>query len=392
MLLAISLFGIFMSVVLLYFNARKVTPWVYLIFLFLMESINGLTLYILLFSKSATLVSIFFVNIGPLFFIGGPALYWYVRSMLTGDAHLTQKDIWHLVPMIVNFALVTPYLNTPYIYKVVLAQALINNTDLMLTFEPTLLPNQVIFLARPIHFLGYAIFSFTRLIRHRQLKQNLQTASIPRFMVKWLYVVVAFPSIFMIGHALVMANAFQQQTFTQFLAMDSFVVFMLGFTGVVISPFFFPRVLYGISDIPHISTVHQIHVKATEDAESKKSTLDLEDDYLYDIGLKADAYMQTFQPFLSPDLNLIQFSVMLKIPTHHLSHYFREVRMQSFIDYRNTWRVQYAKELITAGLASGITLEAIGVQSGFSARSSFIVAFKKSEGISPSTFAAAHGA
>ncbi len=57
-----------------------------------------------------------------------------------------------------------------------------------------------------------------------------------------------------------------------------------------------------------------------------------------------------------------------------------------FNDYRDECRIQFAKELIREGKAGGMTLEAIGLQSGFVTRNTFTIAFKKAEGISPRAF------
>jgi AraC-like DNA-binding protein len=46
------------------------------------------------------------------------------------------------------------------------------------------------------------------------------------------------------------------------------------------------------------------------------------------------------------------------------------------------------KKLILEGKASGLTLEAIGIQSGFANRITFFRAFKRVEGVAPSDFLA----
>ena len=97
--------------------------------------------------------------------------------------------------------------------------------------------------------------------------------------------------------------------------------------------------------------------------------------------------MLDFKPFLQHDLNLIQFSVLLNIPVHHLAYFFREVKKQSFINYRNSCRIDHAKNLIKEGKTSELTLEAVGLLSGFTTRNSFFTAFKKIEGISPGAYA-----
>jgi YesN/AraC family two-component response regulator len=84
---------------------------------------------------------------------------------------------------------------------------------------------------------------------------------------------------------------------------------------------------------------------------------------------------------------MAQLSVYTQIPVHHLSFYFREEKKQHFNEYRNEWRVNHAKVLIKEGKANEITLEAIGLLSGFSTRNTFFKSFKKVEGISPGVFA-----
>jgi AraC-like DNA-binding protein len=64
------------------------------------------------------------------------------------------------------------------------------------------------------------------------------------------------------------------------------------------------------------------------------------------------------------------------------------VKRQSFNDYCNECRVEYAKVLMLEGKSSDMTIEAVGILSGFTNRSTFFRAFKKFEGISPGSFMA----
>ena len=96
--------------------------------------------------------------------------------------------------------------------------------------------------------------------------------------------------------------------------------------------------------------------------------------------------MEDYQPYLQEDCNLAYISKLLGIPVHHLAYYFREERKQTFNDYRNEYRVRHAKELIRQGKAKEMTLEAIGLLSGFSTRKTFIATFKKVEGVPPGVF------
>ena len=163
----------------------------------------------------------------------------------------------------------------------------------------------------------------------------------------------------------------------------------LALTGLLISPFFFPGILYGLPRLPDsiqelppsIETMIPID-------EVKRNIPNFESDYMKLIEFKAISCLKERQPYLNPEFNLNQFSVLVQIPAHHLTYYFREIQKQSFSDYRNEWRVNHAKTLISEGKVDNLTLEAIGFQCGFATRNTFFKAFKKAEGISPSSFLA----
>jgi transcriptional regulator GlxA family with amidase domain len=105
------------------------------------------------------------------------------------------------------------------------------------------------------------------------------------------------------------------------------------------------------------------------------------------MGERIVAYMKDNQPYLQPHFNINQLAVQTEVPVHHLSYLFREVKKQTFTEYRNRWRVEHAKKLIKEGKITQLTLEAIAALSGFSNRNSFRTVFQQTEGISPSTFA-----
>ena len=152
----------------------------------------------------------------------------------------------------------------------------------------------------------------------------------------------------------------------------------------------FAEILYGLPRIPEPdsgSKAYRTERKISIE-NNKKYAPEFESDYLFSISQKANSCMKELQPYLKTDFNLTQLSVLIHVPVHHLLYYFREERKQSFTDYRNGFRLDHAKKLIREGKAAGLTLEAIGLLSGFSTRNTFFSAFKRAEGISPGVFVA----
>ncbi|MEI8049706.1 MAG: helix-turn-helix domain-containing protein, partial [Bacteroidota bacterium] len=210
------------------------------------------------------------------------------------------------------------------------------------------------------------------------------------YMTQWLSYLLGFIFVLTVSHTLVMLESISNKDLKYFFTLDLLQVMSgLGLSGLLTLPFFFPGILYGLPRFPEKNAI-RMPVGTASDAlpgEAKRNLLNLEPDYLFSIGQKADSCMKELQPYLQPECNLAYLSKLIKIPVHHLAYYFREIKKQSFNDYRNAWRIKHAKYLIKDGKANELTLEAIGLLSGFSSRNTFFTAFKKVEGTSPGAFA-----
>jgi AraC-like DNA-binding protein len=210
-------------------------------------------------------------------------------------------------------------------------------------------------------------------------------------MKKWLCLLLGFLLMLESSQILLIFRAFEMHYSYLYFTVNVIRIFSVaGLIGLLVSPFFFPAILYGL---PRFRESDGLLSSADGgrkilNNEMKNQHFQLESNYLISISQKADFCMKELQPFLQPDFNLAQLSVNTQIPVHHLSYFFREEKKQHFNDYRNEWRINYAKNLIRKGRANEFTLETIGLQSGFSSRNTFLTAFKKVEGITPSAYAA----
>lgn len=395
MLLFLSLLGIFLSVILLYFNARKYPSSIYLSAFFLLISLYGFIQYSLFYSKSVYLASIVFVNIGFLSYLTGPALYLYVRSILTDQSRLKARDMWHLLPALIFLVTALPHIFSPWSHKVLIATQLVQNPGYIVNYKATflqeLLPNGVIFLSRPVLILAYTAWATGIFLKYIKQTGKSQGHSQQQNMTRWLSYLLGFLFVLIVSHILVMFESISNKDLKYFFTFDLLQILSgLGLSGLLILPFFFPGILYGLPRFPAIiESLKPVETGSDPlPGDAKKNMPDIEPDYLFTIGQKADSCMKELQPYLQSECNISYLSKLIKIPVHHLSYYFREVKKQSFNDFRNEWRINHAKDLIREGKAKELTLEAIGRLSGFSSRNTFFTAFKKAEGISPGAFAA----
>jgi AraC-like DNA-binding protein len=395
MLLTLSILGIFLSVILVYFNLRKYPSSIYLGGFFFLISLYGFIQYTLLYSKSVILISIVFINIGFLTYFTGPMLYWYVRSLITDDSRFKKRDLWHFIPMILYLAGSLSYLITPWSFKTQVASHLVDSFVNVRDFQQAgiyqYFPRVYVFSSRPLLVLGYAFWSAFLFIRFLVGKNDIGVFSGQRVLTRWMLMLLGFLTILATGQLFLIIRSYSAGNLVMFYTLNSLQLLSgIGLTGLLISPFFFPEILYGLPRPPKSAMIVQSENQPSVGAapETKKPPPIFELDYLLSFNLKIDACLQEFRPYLQPDFNLNHLSALIHIPTHHLAYYFRKVKKQSFNDYRNELRVNYAKTLILEGKAKGMTLEAIGILSGFITRNTFFKAFKKVEGVSPSVFLA----
>ncbi|MCX6269019.1 MAG: helix-turn-helix domain-containing protein [Bacteroidetes bacterium] len=395
MLLFLSVIGIFLSVILIYFNARKYTSSIYLGAFFLLISLYGFNQYVVLYSKSVILVSIVFLNFGFLSYLIGPMLYLYVRSVLTDNSRLKYRDLWHFLPMLIFFLASLPHMFSSFSFKTGIARAIVQDAVFLKDYKADILyeifPVSAIFMSRPILVLGYTLWSIGIFLHYILNRRELSVLSRQYFMTRWLPVLLGFLSVLVFSHILVLIQAFTLEGSKVLFSLNTLQILSgAGLAGLLISPFFFPAILYGLPRLPESikPLKYSGEIRDVIFVEEKRSLYNFEPQYLLSIRMKAESCMKELKPYLQPDCNLSSFSKLNKIPAHHLAYYFREVKKQSFTDFRNEWRINHAKNLIKEGRSEDLTLEAIGLLSGFSSRNAFFTAFKKMDGISPGVYAA----
>jgi len=398
MLLFLSLTGLFLSILLLIFSVKRLPSSWYLGAFFFLVSQYALIYYILVESHSVWLTVIFFIHPAFLLYLTGPVLFIYVRSVLTDQVNLRRKDLWHLLPAVIFFLSTLPYLLLSGEEKTanatLIASDIINLKYIRTSLLQEWMHPALIFVSRPLLVLFYAVWSLVILIRWLVHRQNDTVLTQQRYMIQWLFVLLGFVFILTVSHLIAMLDAYYFSDLKLFFTLKLLHLFSgIGLTGLLLSPLFFPSILYGMPKVPENRTV-----EATQSApqpggpeipaEIAKEPLKqgFEEKYLRQIGFRVDSCMEQLKPYLQADCNIACLARLTNIPAHHLAYYFREIKHQPFNEYRNIWRVNHAKKMLREGKSKELTLEAIGLLSGFSTRNTFYTAFKKIEGVSPSVY------
>lgn len=92
--------------------------------------------------------------------------------------------------------------------------------------------------------------------------------------------------------------------------------------------------------------------------------------------------------FLNPNFNLEEAAKELKVTKHILSQYVNEVLGKSFSSLIKEYRIEKAKKLLET--ETNYTIENLGYDSGFTSKSTFFTAFKKTTGLTPAEYQKAY--
>ncbi|MCX6224521.1 MAG: hypothetical protein NTV01_07175 [Bacteroidia bacterium] len=144
MQLFLSLSGIILSAILLYFNARNNKSTIYLGFFFLLVGLYSFSYYALLNSGSVAFAAAVLVNSGILPFLIGPSLYFFIRGVLKDDPVLKLHDLWHLLPVLFFLIMTSPYLLSSWTSKKEVAGKFISDLNSRDFFNTAFLGNNLL--------------------------------------------------------------------------------------------------------------------------------------------------------------------------------------------------------------------------------------------------------
>jgi AraC-like DNA-binding protein len=284
---------------------------------------------------------------------------------------------------------------------------MIGNLNTVKSFDGNwLIPSSLNFVLRGLQMLSYVLASMILLIRHRpqSSKLTLTPKDQERITFSWLKILVYCMLLAIIGYyasslVLVFAQNPEMGIAHQLFILFNYICFIPLLT-IPLALLTFPQILYGIPAL-HLSSNIRPSGLATEreslDTSSDLSLAatdsidhDLPDDVLEE-GLKYSAkavmnYLLEEKPYLDKDFSMDKLAQALNLPRHHVYFCMNRVLKVKFPELRKQLRIQHAKQLLEQGKNKALSIEGIGIQSGFSSRSNFFTAFKTEVGCTPSEY------
>ena len=400
------LLGVFLPLILLYFNKGYLTANRYLaIFLFVI-SLYVLKNFYFFYGESVNRVA-FFTCVHAFFYLISPFAFFYMRSILRDNASLSKTDYFHFALFVLSFLGYIPYLFSSWDYKNLVASNLLSeNWDTASFHLNSLFPHkidQALHLLQAYFYsmsLWYLVWYYKKKISSR-ITQSSQYPIIRR----WLLVFACIFTIITINFTVVMAHASLYDDKSIFLnrASETLLFASLVYIGMNMVMLLFPHILYGL---PLDVKVESTSLSSNTSAETNPFLLKEREYSWYEGGAielaknelnlftteyrkTIEAVIESFKKrkeYLNPNFTLKYIANESSIPAHHLTYFYNDIKKVSFTDWRNSLRIEEAKNLISQGETDSFTLQSISFRCGFSSQNTFIRAFKNATGTTPSTY------
>lgn len=317
---------------------------------------------------SAISPNLFFL-LGFSFFMEGPLLYFYTKSLMYRDFALRPLDSLHLIPVLIYL----PYMYFIYYrYDLEYKHEMVQNQSAL--FAQT--PFEILLWLQKISITTYGFLCLYQLFKYRRLLQN-NYSNIEKIDLAWLKLLVGgFLTVWVWTLLTELSSQISDQiaipgvsdsmgiigNYLIFILINMLVFYSLGHSGVFEG--------LQISNASRKSdTGESIPPKQIE-------------------ALKK--VMAEDRPYLEPDITLEQLADKLSISSRMLSTIINRHFNRNFFEFINYYRVECAKELLVSDANKNQTILDIMAEAGFNSKSASNRFFKKFAGMTPSEYRQKH--
>lgn len=304
-------------------------------------------------------------------FLLGPVIYFYTRSVVYRDFHITRKHLVHAIPFLVITLLYQVY----YHWQTEEYQRMIQEAIVEQKLPPQFYASALVIY---LHIGSYIFFSFRELNRYRT-KIREKFSSIDKINLDWLgyllssmMAIVVLSLIYTIMPAVGLKEYFRFGLALVFLAMFIFI------NGVVWKGLRQPELFAGVDQEPDIP--------------EKKYKDQLTEEELRLIRESLTKAMEDRREYLNPDLTLDNLAESLGYPSRKVSQVMNDSFNQNFFDFINTYRIREAERLLRDSPDPKLTVLEVMYACGFNSKSSFNTIFKNKTGLTPSAYRTARKA
>ncbi len=332
-------------------------------------SLNFTVLLIFLFESEYILYVPHLFRTGTFFYyLVIPSFYLYTAFVIKSRKKLRRSDALHLLPAVLYFVDFSPLFFSSSQHKLAIIQSLLGHGQ-----KTVLRYNDGWFMPPGIHFLAPIIFGFTYLSFVAKMLFKYHRSGVQHnksLILRWL--VTATCLYFLLGACSLLSLAVvptHQWLFSSICVMTFFFIISL----VLFSN---PDLLYG----------HYVNSEFLKEKAGRKiKPLTLSSEKITELKSLFEKYAAK-EFFLNSDVDRKEVASYLNIPPHIFSTFIGQAYGANFNDVVNRYRINYVEEGLKKDKWTDLTLEAIAEKAGFNNRVTFLTAFKKFTGTTPTQY------
>ena len=377
-----AILTIILTLISTFFNSRVNKAIFYLSGFLISVTIYGLAHYYYFSGESLFIFSIINIHFLPVYYLSGPMLFFYVRSTLKDNSQLSKIDFLHFIPFLIGLIYIIPYSFQSFEYKIAFSTRLLADDELIRSgFIKSFFPNYINLVARPVFLLSYALGSAYLIFKYSRFKKRKYSPLVQRNnMIKWLItiVLIAFVLSFfyiIITYKYLSANLVVKQLINE---MEVSILAGICYCIIPICILIFPDVLYGIPRVQKGPSKYLDEINRQAILQSNEPLEATAKDILN--------FLNESEAYLNPKFSIQDLINGLGIPKHHVYYCFNNIIQNKFTIIKSELRVNYAKKLLLSSKAKELTMEGIGMESGFASKSNFFAIFKEFTGKTPLEF------
>lgn len=254
------------------------------------------------------------------------------------------------------------FLIAPFVFLVLLLSKSYLNPDMF----------QLVFISFILgHSLFYAVLAHLQIRKH-QKDIELFASNIEAIDLRWIkYIIYAFISsaVIIIGYSIYSTAAALNIYINLFFLL---VVYFVAYHSIKQKEIYPKGLKIGTPTVENKVDDERVKLMSDDELEKLKTAL---------LNL-----METQQPYLDSELNLVKLAEQLHISGHQLSFVLNSGLGENFFYFINKYRVQKAETLLMNPGYDHLNMLAIGFEAGFNSKTSFNTTFKKMTTYTPSEY------
>lgn len=357
-----TLFTSFMTPSIIFVKSRGslwANPNFFLAILFFISGIYCLTIYSMSLGHSVLFTVLLYGNFSSIYFLIGPLLYFYLRSLRQGNSAFYWSDLWHLIPFFVVFVDTIPYYLSPYAYKVEVVRQVFSNWTAMFSIQlGAIFSAAHLYILRPLLLTFYTIWGLMYLKKNKLYFFNATKLG------KWLLVFLVLQWLIYVGMSSVFLGVWLENTWHfSFLNHPSEIKYisLVAYVLMVCTLYFFPEVIYLNMD-------------------RFKRDLNPQEVFWWKMDQKLNAMYIFDKPFLKPFLTLDQLGELVQMDKAVLIDFFELYLFTNFTDEMNRLRIQFVKNLIAQADFQVESVDNLYKEVGFETQAALAYCFSEFEG------------